>query len=210
MAWYDAFARIYDRSLEKTYLPFRERAFSGLELEPGAAVLDLACGTGQNLPHLAPRVGADGLVIAADLSSGMLARAAERAHREGWGQVQTLEAEVREVDRARLSGLGVPAAGLDAVVCTLGLSVVVGWEEVLQHSFELLRPGGSYLVMDVISERWNPMKVLVELIARADITRDISGALASHCVDFEREAFDDASPWTFGGTLFVARGRRGG
>jgi hypothetical protein len=64
--------------------------------------------------------------------------------------------------------------------------------------------------MDVVSERWNPMKPAVELLARADITRDIAGELRARTDGFERETFDDASPWTFGGTLFVATGRRPG
>ena len=208
MAWYDTFANFYDRSLEKTYLPFRKRSFTHLELGSGGHVLDLACGTGQNLPHLAPRVGPSGRVFAVDLSAGMLAKAAARAEAQGWTWVETLETDVTALTREDLEARGAPAQGLDAVICTLGLSVVPDFVSVLEASLELLRPGGEYLVMDVFAQRWNPMKPMVEMLARADITRDIAGALEARTQGFRREPFEDASPWTFGGTLFVASGRR--
>ena len=86
--------------------------------------------------------------------------------------------------------------------------VAQDWEELLRSSLSLLRPGGQFLIMDVFSERWNPMKPFVELLARADLRRDVAGALAASTQDFEREPFGDASPWVFGGTLFVAHGKR--
>lgn len=210
MSWYDTFSGFYDRSLEKTYAPFRTRSFERLGLQPGGAVLDLACGTGQNLPYLAPKVGAEGSVLAVDLSEGMLARAGARAEARGWSQVRTIARDVGELTHAELAAAGANVSGLDAVVCTLGLTVVPNWQAVLRASFELLRPGGEYLIMDVFARRWNPMKPLVELLARADVTRDVAGELESLCVDFAHEAFSDASPWTFGGELFVAHGRRAG
>ena len=208
MAWYDTFASFYDRSLENTYLPFRERSFDRLLVGEGGSVLALACGTGQNLPHLAPRVGASGRVFALDLSEGMLAKARARADAAGWSWVETHAVNVTELDGGQAADLGFPGGGFDAVVCTLGLSVVPDWKRVLAASFGLLRPGGQYLVMDVLSERWNPIKPMVEWLARADITRDVSGELEGLSEGFAREAFTDASPWTFGGTLFAAHGRR--
>lgn len=209
MAWYDFFSSFYDRSLEKSYRPFREQAFSRLTLEAGSSVLDLASGTGQNLPFLAPKVGERGRVFCLDTSKKMLERAKARATSAGYEQVECIEGHLRDLSAEELVSRGAASGGLDAVVCTLGLTVVPEWEKILRKSFALLRPGGEYLIMDVLSERWNPMKPLVEWIAQADIKRDVASELESHSTDFSRHAFPDASPWIFGGTLFVAQGRRG-
>ena len=62
------------------------------ELRPGKRVLDLAAGTGGQTLVAARRVGATGAVLATDISSNILAFAAENAGRSGLG---------REAGRAR-------------------------------------------------------------------------------------------------------------
>ena len=54
-----------------------------LRLQPGDAVLDVACGHGNFTVELARRVGPEGLVVGLDISAAMLARAARRVAREG-------------------------------------------------------------------------------------------------------------------------------
>lgn len=62
----------------------------------------------------------------------------------------------------------------------LGLSVIPDWERALRASLELLRPGGSYLILDVFAERRVPQTALVELVARASYERDVVHAGLPH------------------------------
>jgi SAM-dependent methyltransferase len=64
-----------DRQLE----PLGRALLERLGVERGARVLDVGCGCGQTTLELAALVGETGRVLGIDLSSAMLARAAERA-----------------------------------------------------------------------------------------------------------------------------------
>jgi ubiquinone/menaquinone biosynthesis C-methylase UbiE len=46
MTWYDSFSRVYDQTVEMVYRGYRREIAQALQLRPGEAVLDLACGTG--------------------------------------------------------------------------------------------------------------------------------------------------------------------
>ncbi|SVD64053.1 uncharacterized protein METZ01_LOCUS416907, partial [marine metagenome] len=70
MRWYDIFSRIYDYSVGMIYRGYRRQIAQALRLQPGDAVLDLACGTGPNHPYLVQQVGSTGSVFGVDLSSG--------------------------------------------------------------------------------------------------------------------------------------------
>ena len=60
--------------VEETYARLRE-IVTGLGIVPGAAVLDVGCGTGVLLPLLRENVNGDGHVVALDLSGEMLKQA---------------------------------------------------------------------------------------------------------------------------------------
>lgn len=76
----------------------RRMTIEMLQLREGEVVLDVACGTGTMLPHLAWRVGARGRVIGFEQSPEMIAIATERVRREQLGAVITLiETSAEEV-----------------------------------------------------------------------------------------------------------------
>jgi ubiquinone/menaquinone biosynthesis C-methylase UbiE len=60
--------------VEETHVRLRE-IVAGLDIAPGAAMLDVGCGTGILLPLLRENVNGDGHVVALDLSGEMLKRA---------------------------------------------------------------------------------------------------------------------------------------
>lgn len=78
---YRRLAASYDASCGRIERP-RRAAIDLLGLRPGDAVLDVACGSGKSLPHLAARVGPQGRVVGIDQSPEMiaLARAVVREH----------------------------------------------------------------------------------------------------------------------------------
>lgn len=169
--WYDRFANFYDLSVELVYSSYRKDAVEALDAQPGDHVLDLACGTGPNLPHLARAVGETGGVIAVDYSAGMLRRATARVERQGLAAVHTLECDAREVTREELErAMGQPLS-LSGVLVTLGLSVIPDWEAVVGNVRDVLEPGGRFVVFDVHAERRVPATTYVEWIAQADVGR---------------------------------------
>jgi S-adenosylmethionine-diacylgycerolhomoserine-N-methlytransferase len=137
-------APIYDRAnLEGAlYADARTRAVELLELQPGARVLDVACGTGANFALIEQRIGPAGELVGIDLTSQMLRQARARVLRHGWANVH-----LREADVCALPGedLGEP---FDAALCTLGLSVIPQWQRAWDAMLALVRPGGRVAVMD--------------------------------------------------------------
>ncbi len=79
----------------------RRRTIAALDLVPGDAVLDVACGTGLSFPLLVAGVGATGRVTGVELSADMARRARERIAQAGWANVTLIESAVEET---RLTG----------------------------------------------------------------------------------------------------------
>ncbi len=132
----------YDKTLAEVTDDFRKILLQRMAIQPGATVLDLGCGTGLNQPHLAAAVGAEGRIIGVDASSQMLEQARQRAAEGGYAERLTLiQGDARQLET-------LVDAAPDAVVATLIFSVVPAWRAVFQKSYDLLKPGGRYGVMD--------------------------------------------------------------
>ena len=78
--------------------PIRRRAVAALELEEGAVVLDVACGTGLSFAPLEQAIGPSGRIVGLDLSPQMLERARSRCDRSGWDNVDLVETSIEEAD----------------------------------------------------------------------------------------------------------------
>lgn len=140
---YDAVAAAYDLVGSGR---FHRRAVEALGLRPGDTAVDLACGTGANLPHLAGAVGPTGRVVGVDLSPGMLERARQRVERGGWRNVELVEADVRDF------AFPEPVHG---VVSTYGLEMVPEHDDVIGRAVAALAPDGRIAVGGLRRpERW--------------------------------------------------------
>jgi ubiquinone/menaquinone biosynthesis C-methylase UbiE len=137
-------ASIYDwANLEGAlYADARKHAVELLELQPGARVLDVACGTGANFERIRRTIGPSGELVGVDATPEMLDRARARIARCGWRNVHVLEADVCGL---RADRLGEP---FDAALCTLGLSVIPQWHRAWHTMLECVRPGGRVSIMD--------------------------------------------------------------
>ncbi len=206
MPLYDFLAPAYDPVFESIYRPFRARALELLPDLTGASVLDLACGTGQNFPLLAPRIGALGKIIGVDISSGMLGRARRRASRDGLPNVSLIQ-----MDAARLTPAALEAqtgfSSVDFILSTYGFTSMREWESAFRASWALLKPGGGYLIHDIDAEKRTLHVLAVEMATRSHFSEKVWQPLQSTCIDFRMD-YLDPSAHLFGGRLFVAYGTK--
>lgn len=206
MKWYDIFSNFYDSSLEKLYQSSRKKAVEMLDLKDGQSVLDLACGTGANFPHIR-ETGKNIVLYATDFSDGMLKKAQERIDKNGWDKIHLFIADARNLDRNSILNHTRYHHSFDRIVCVLGLSVIPDWEKVLTNLLALLNDHGRLVIVDVFAEKRNFNTWLVEKIARADLDRPIWQTLEQMTDQFSIE-YMPVKESRVGGKLFVASGTK--
>jgi len=130
-ALYRRHARFYDAT-RRFCLPDRRAAVDRLGVREGERVIDFACGTGLNVPHL--RRARPARITGVDCSGAMLERAA-RKHPD----VSLVLADAATVS--------LPAPG-ERILCTYGLSMMDGWREALRNMHRHLTPDGVLVVLD--------------------------------------------------------------
>ncbi|MGH2938207.1 MAG: class I SAM-dependent methyltransferase [Solirubrobacterales bacterium] len=141
-AQYDRVAPFY-RALSPLFLinpHARRRGVAALGLRPGDNVLEVAVGTGRNLPYLVDAVGPTGTVLGVDPSAGMLREAAKMVERRGWSNVELIEGDATKLDLDR---------DLDAIFFSLAWSVIPAPVAALSRIWDHLRPGGRVAVMEM-------------------------------------------------------------
>jgi ubiquinone/menaquinone biosynthesis C-methylase UbiE len=121
----------------------RREARLVLAPQPGDRVLEVACGTGLNFPHLRQMIGERGSLVGVDLTPAMLDLARQRIARHGWQNVQ-----VREADAARLP---FPDASFDKAFCALALNIIPEYEQAVAEVWRVLVPGGRFVAVEMQS-----------------------------------------------------------
>ncbi len=124
-------------------LPKRRAARLALDLKPGDRVLDLACGTGLNFPHLRELVGEGGQVVGVDLTPAMLDIARKQIKGSDWKNV-----EVREADAANLP---FPDASFDKVIISFALTIIPESLKAIEEVRRVLVPGGRFVALEMRS-----------------------------------------------------------
>lgn len=153
---WDNSAAAYDRQIA-----FFERTWfaGGREWLCGRAhgrVLEVAVGTGLNLPHYGPDV----IVTGIELSPQMLAIARRRANDLG------IAADLREGDAEHLPFAD---ASFDTALCAISLCSIPDPAAAIAEMKRVLVPGGSLLLMDHIVSTWPPVKGAQWLLERITI-----------------------------------------
>ncbi len=118
----------------------RRRAVQALRLRPGATVVDVACGTGQNFPLIERAIGPGGRIVGVDLTDAMLAQAQRRIERNGWSNVSLVQADAADY--------AFPA-GIDAVLSTYALSHLPDCGDVIARGAAALARDGRCVVLDL-------------------------------------------------------------
>jgi len=154
--YWDKHAGNYDRKMA-----FWERRLFGdgrawVCQQATGQVLEVAIGTGRNLPLYPPDVRLTGI----DFSPQMLQLARRRADQLG-----------RQVD-LRLGdaqALDLPDAAFDTVVCTLSLCAIPDQRRAIAEMKRVLRPGGRLLLLDHVAAAPRAARAIQWLLERATV-----------------------------------------
>ncbi len=132
-----------------------------LPLQPGANVLDMACGDGVYLAWLAQRVGPTGSVVGVDLSPAFLQVAAQT--------VQSAPNRERiRLEQADINALPYADATFDAVWCAHSLYSLPDPLRALRELRRVVRPGGHVMILenDTLHSHLLPWPAELELAVR--------------------------------------------
>ncbi|MBL0179829.1 MAG: methyltransferase domain-containing protein [Gemmatimonadetes bacterium] len=134
-------------------------------VRPGMAVLDAGCGSGASAIPAAQRVGAEGAVVAIDLSSRLLAIGRARAQAHRLRHLHFLRDDMRTPP--------VPHASQDVVLCGLALHLVPNLAEGLLALWETLRPGGTLTIAVLGRDPFAPAhQLLMDALHREGVVSD--------------------------------------
>jgi len=106
-----ALVRFLETAAARYFGPLNARSYDLLRLAPGASVLDVGCGTGQDAAAMRALVGSEGEVVGVDSSQVMLSEAIRRMTEAGLsikfqlGDAQSLAFEDATFDAVRSSRL---------------------------------------------------------------------------------------------------------
>jgi ubiquinone/menaquinone biosynthesis C-methylase UbiE len=155
--------RVWDKSApgyDKQIAFFEKVQFGGgrewLAERAHGRVLEVAIGTGRNLPHYPAGVTVSGI----ELSPAMLAIARQRAADLGH------DADLREGDAEQLP---FSDASFDTVVCALSLCTIPDPVTAIGEMKRVLVPGGRLLLLDHIGSTWPPVYAAQWLLERLTI-----------------------------------------
>jgi SAM-dependent methyltransferase len=149
--YWDQHAARYDRSISRFERWLFGDGRAWVCSQATGEVLEVAIGTGRNLPYYPPDVCLTGV----DYTPAMLDLARERARASG------RSVDLREADA---HALPFPDGTFDTVVCTLGLCSVHDDRQVVTEMHRVLRPGGRLLLLDHVRGASWPVRAVQGLL----------------------------------------------
>ncbi|MDR2108269.1 MAG: methyltransferase domain-containing protein [Coriobacteriales bacterium] len=126
-------------------------------LKSGERVLDLGCGAGIDCLLAAREVGEGGEVVGLDMTPEMLDLARNSAREAGFTNVRYVQGYIEELPFA--------SASFDLVISNCVINLSPDKPAVLREAFRVLRPGGRFVVADIIALRALPEPAAQQLAA---------------------------------------------
>lgn len=201
ISYYDRFSKIYDLFSPKWYYhKARYHAIQQLDLKEGQTILNMPCGTGQNLEYFQQYLNDSGRIIGIDLSEGMLKKAKNKVENNNWQNVELHEADATNINAPWLSKNIEQPVRVDAVLCDLGLSGFPQWQGIIDNMLDILKPNGIIVIMDWYIPIPSLTSSIVKWIGKGEVDRPLYQYLESRVTDFElHDSFNR-------GGVFVAKG----
>jgi ubiquinone/menaquinone biosynthesis C-methylase UbiE len=161
-AQWEAAAQAWDRwgpLLARWLGPATEAMLEMAAVGRGARILDVAAGAGEQTLAAARRAGAQGYVLATDISPAILAFALGAARRAGLTNVETLELDGERHDT-------LPEASFDAAISRVGLIYFPDQQRALAGIRRALKSGGRFAAVVYSTAEKNPFFSLPVSIIR--------------------------------------------
>src|SRR5919204_316190 len=135
--------RKWSQLIDRAASNISERLVDLAGVEPGSRVLDVAAGYGEPSLTAARRAGAEGSVVATDISAEMLAYGRERAAAAGLDNIEFVESDA--------SSLDFPANSFDAALSRWGIIFEPEAETAAARIRGFLKPGARMAISS-----WGP------------------------------------------------------
>jgi ubiquinone/menaquinone biosynthesis C-methylase UbiE len=164
-----------------------QRIIDALGEEAKGAVLDVACGPGVLSAAIAESARE---VVAFDLTAAMLEKAAQRCAAAGRGNVSFREGNATDLPFADTA--------FDAVVTRLSVHHFDRPARVFTEIFRVLRPGGVFVVADVISSEIaaeSELQNAIEILRDPSHTRMLPGTELASLVETAGFSIESRATW---------------
>lgn len=131
---WDKASGFYEDCWKDQLKPAQDKLLEMAELKPAEAVIETSCGTGLVTFRAARQVGAEGEVVATDISDKMVETAASVSESEKMSFISFARMDAEE--------LSLEDDRFDAALCCLGLMYVPDPVQAVREMFRVLKPGG--------------------------------------------------------------------
>ncbi len=153
------------------FTPFAARLIADLEITPGSAVLDVACGTGVVTRFAARATGATGAVTGIDIGPPMLAVARSQPAEPEWAPIAYLEGSALDLPLADRS--------FDFATCHHGFQFFPDRVAAAQELHRVLRPGGRVAIACWTGLDETPVFRAIRDSLQADVSAEASQMMNS-------------------------------
>lgn len=154
--YWDHHSRTYDRQMQFMDRWLFRDTRTWICRQATGKVLEVAIGTGLNLPHYPAEAELTGI----ELSPTMLDHARRHAAKLG----RAVELRLGDAET-----LDFPDAAFDTVVCTFSLCAVPDHRAALAEMMRVLRPGGRLLLADHVASSSRPVRAAQRLLELATV-----------------------------------------
>ena len=143
----------------------RNEILNEMQIRPGEVIIDIGCGAGHLLPHLAKAVGNSGTVYGLDPSKAQLDQANQRCSE--FDSVKLIE---RGADDSQL-----PSDCCDSATSTQALEYIPDVDSALDEITRVLKPGGAFVNVSIL---WDHFKFYG---AEEKLNEKVHDAFKAHC-----------------------------
>ncbi len=123
------------------------------QVQPGDVIIDLGCGRGTET-ILAARKAMEGKAIGLDITPKMVQAAREQAALKGVTNAEFVE--------GALDSLPFPDSYADVMISNCSINHVSDKEKVFREIFRVLRPGGRFVVSDIMAQELLPVEITTD------------------------------------------------